>query len=129
MEPNPKPCALLELPPALYQSDGADGTCAGWDLDHLADSHVACDACVNAIFDLVTKATKPISKEPVEIWWNAKYWQIRAWIDEGEYPKADLALRDVDRNTNDFDGGKYGLRDLFKKMQSEVASKVINPNR
>jgi tetratricopeptide (TPR) repeat protein len=80
----------------------------------------------NQAFDLVVKSTKTQNVAPGETWWNATYWQIRAWVDQGDYKKASLKLRDVERNTSaNFDEGKYGLQDLFKKMKTEVAGKVV----
>jgi hypothetical protein len=80
----------------------------------------------NQAFNLVVDNTKTKNVAPGETWWNAKYWQIRAWVDQGEYKKASLSLRDVERNTSaNFDEGKFGLQDLFKKMKAEVAGKVV----
>lgn len=80
----------------------------------------------NQAFDLVVRNTKTQNVAPGETWWTATYWQIRAWVDQGDYKKAALKLRDVERNTSpNFDEGKYGLQDLFKKMKTEVAGKVV----
>jgi hypothetical protein len=80
----------------------------------------------NAIFDVVVKHTRTTARERSENWWTSRYWQLRAWVDQGEYKNADFALRDIERNTSDdFDQGKYGLRDLFKKMKGELAGKVF----
>src|SRR5262249_22590045 len=81
-------------------------------------------ARANQAFDLVVRNSKVVgSREPPsETWWTARYWQIRAWVDEGQYKNASLALRDVERNTSpNFDDGKYGLQELFKKMKGELA--------
>jgi hypothetical protein len=48
-------------------------------------------------------------------------------VDEGQYKNASFALRDVERNTSpNFDEGKYGLQELFKKMKGELAGKVVD---
>jgi tetratricopeptide (TPR) repeat protein len=86
-------------------------------------------ARANQAFDLVVRNSKVQgSREPPsETWWTARYWQIRAWVDEGQYKNASFALRDVERNTSpNFDEGKYGLQELFKKMKSELAGKVVD---
>lgn len=59
-----------------------------------------------------------------EMWWRGKYLQIRCLLDAGAYDQADVALRDLERSTNDFDEGKYGLRDGFKEMAKEAALKA-----
>ncbi|MSR46845.1 MAG: hypothetical protein EXS13_07260 [Planctomycetes bacterium] len=82
-------------------------------------------ARANGVFGAVVKFAKPTGRERSETWWHGRYWQMRAWVDQGDYAKADLALRDLERNTEDFDQGKYGLRELFRKMKSELANKVI----
>jgi tetratricopeptide (TPR) repeat protein len=83
----------------------------------------------NQAFDLVVRNSKVQgSREPPsETWWTGRYWQIRAWVDVGQYKNASLALRDVERNTSpNFDEGKYGLQELFKKMKGELAGKVVD---
>jgi len=97
--------------------DFKSGASGARDADRLARA--------NAVFNTVVKFAKPTGRDRSESWWNARYWQMRAWMDQGEYQKADLSLRDLERNTEDFDGGKYGLRELFKKMKAEIATKVI----
>jgi len=101
--------AYLELGVAEFKTAFARGR----DADRLARA--------NQAFDLVVRNSKTATQVPGETWWVAKYWQIRAWIDEGDYQKANFALRDVERNTSpNFDEGKYGLVDLFKKMKGEI---------
>jgi tetratricopeptide (TPR) repeat protein len=57
-------------------------------------------------------------------WWPAKYYQIRTMMDRGQYDMAGLAMRDVERNNNDFDDNKYNLQERFHKLRDEVARKV-----
>jgi tetratricopeptide (TPR) repeat protein len=83
-------------------------------------------ARANAVFDLIVKFTKTTSRDRSETWWNCRYWQIRAWVDEGEYKNADVALRELERTTEASDQDKYGLRDQFKKLKSELAGKVFD---
>jgi tetratricopeptide (TPR) repeat protein len=78
----------------------------------------------NNVFNAVVTYTKATGRDRSEAWWNARFWQIRSWVDGGDYTKASLALRDLERNTEDYDGGKYGLRELFRKMAIEVAGKL-----
>jgi tetratricopeptide (TPR) repeat protein len=61
-------------------------------------------------------------------WWQAKYFQIRTMLDRGDYDHAGLAMRDVERNNQDFDDNKYNLRDRFHKLRDEVARKVDPAN-
>jgi len=61
-------------------------------------------------------------------WWQAKYFQIRTMLDRGDYDHAGLAMRDVERNNQDFDDNKYNLRDRFHKLRDEVARKVDPTN-
>src|SRR5262249_30981236 len=82
----------------------------------------------NGVFDVIVNSLKSSKTEPNEQWWRAKYYQLRALVDEGQYKRADILLRDLERTTNDFDENKYGLRDLFKKMKSELAGKVFDNN-
>ena len=77
------------------------------------------------VFEAVLKAEKS-GRELTERWWQAKYWQLRTLVDRGEYKKADLLVRDLERNTNDDDSAKYGLREPLKKLKDEVKKKVFD---
>ncbi len=60
-----------------------------------------------------------------EMWWHAKYHQLRALFERGDYDTADVALRGVERTTQDFDEGKYGYKKLFTELKAELAKKVF----
>jgi tetratricopeptide (TPR) repeat protein len=63
--------------------------------------------------------------EEQRLWWVAKYFLIRCLIDAGNYVEADVALRSVERTTEDFDGGKFGFKDLFLELKEQLGTKVF----
>jgi tetratricopeptide (TPR) repeat protein len=71
------------------------------------------------IFDTMCANTEANSKR----WWQSKYYLIRNLVDRGEYKDADIALRSVERTTNDYDGGKYGFKPLFLELKTQLAGK------
>ncbi len=60
-----------------------------------------------------------------ELWWHAKYYQVRGLYERGDYDSADVVLRSVERTTQDFDGGKYGYKKLFTDLKAELAKKTF----
>ncbi len=61
-----------------------------------------------------------------KLWWQAKYHELRAMMDRGEYDKADVKLRDVKRSTSaTFDENKYGYQARFEALEKELATKVF----
>lgn len=63
--------------------------------------------------------------EGTDLWWKAKYNQLRNMADRGNYDFADVGLRAVERNWPDFDGGKLRLAEKFKALQQELSGKVF----
>ena len=41
-----------------------------------------------------------------ELWWRAKTLQIKTMVQRGQFDAADIALRDLERTTQDYDGNK-----------------------
>ena len=70
--------------------------------------------------ELLDKALFNLDKNG-KLWWRAKALQIQTMLDRGMYDVADITLRDVERNTQDFDGGKYGAREKMLALKAEVA--------
>ncbi len=56
-------------------------------------------------------------------WWHAKYHQIRCLIEQGAYRDADIAVRSVERTTQDFDQGKFGYKPRFLQLKAELSKK------
>ncbi len=75
-----------------------------------------------AVFDRVLKVAP---KATSETWWQAKHLQVATWMDQGDYKKANFAIRDLERYTQNFDEGKYGLDARFRKMKSDLEKKVF----
>lgn len=63
-------------------------------------------------------------------WWQAKFFQIKLFLERGEYEQADLALRNVKRTTDpQYDKGEFGFKDKFKELEAEVSKKVFNKKK
>ncbi len=60
------------------------------------------------------------------MWWRARYWRIRALMDNGNYVDAGVAMRNLLRNFTNFDDGKYGMADLFAQIASELSAKGVS---
>jgi hypothetical protein len=78
--------------------------------------------------DLLDKALFNLDKNG-KLWWRAKALQIQNMLDRGMYDVADITLRDVERNTQDFDGGKYGAKDKMLALKDELAKHVLPANK
>lgn len=61
-------------------------------------------------------------------WWLAKYRQILCFMDLGDYGKADIAMRDVERNSQDFDAGKFGFKQRFEALKKDIGTKAPRGN-
>jgi tetratricopeptide (TPR) repeat protein len=61
------------------------------------------------------------------LWWHAKTMQIELLLERGQYEAADVALRAVERTTQDFDEGKYGARERLLAAKAEI-KKRVRPN-
>jgi tetratricopeptide (TPR) repeat protein len=61
------------------------------------------------------------------LWWHAKTLQIEMLVERGQYEAADVALRAVERTTQDFDQGKYGARERLLAAKAEI-KKRVRPN-
>jgi hypothetical protein len=59
-----------------------------------------------------------------EEWWYSKYGQIQCLYDLGNYDQADIAIRDLKRSSEDYDGNKYGLRDKLKALEEDLKNKA-----
>jgi hypothetical protein len=58
------------------------------------------------------------------LWWQTRYWKIRALCEGSDYKSAGILLRDTQRTTaQDFDGGRFGLREKFEALEKEIAKK------
>ncbi|HET6201579.1 MAG TPA: hypothetical protein VFI25_02115 [Planctomycetota bacterium] len=73
------------------------------------------------IFEVLASSTGGESRR----WWHAKYYQIQCLLAQGEYKRADVAVRSVERTTEDFDQGKFGYKAKFLQLKSELAKKVL----
>jgi tetratricopeptide (TPR) repeat protein len=73
------------------------------------------------IFETLVKSTV----EGTDLWWKAKYHQLRNMADRGNYDVADVGLRAVERSWPDYDGGKLRLAEKFKALQQELSGKVF----
>ncbi|HEX5009952.1 MAG TPA: hypothetical protein VFY71_06085 [Planctomycetota bacterium] len=78
--------------------------------------------------DLLDKALFNLDKNG-KLWWRAKALQIQTMLDRGMYDVADITLRDVERNTQDFDGGKYGAKARMLALKDELAKHVLPANK
>lgn len=78
-------------------------------------------ARASGIFETLVLGTEAGTK----LWWQSKYHQLSTLTERGEYEIADIALRSLERNWQDFDEGKYGLRDQFVRLREELSKKVI----
>ena len=59
-------------------------------------------------------------------WWQAKYFQIKLWSDEGQYDNAKRAINSTKRTqSDDFDNGEFGFKDKFKALEAELSKKVF----
>jgi hypothetical protein len=58
-----------------------------------------------------------------ELWWRAKTWQVQTMVWRGQYDTADIALRDLERTTQDYDGNKYGAKTKLLALKAEVGKK------
>lgn len=75
----------------------------------------------SAILETLANSTARDSK----MWWQSKYYLIRTLIDLGNYKVADTALSSLERTTEDFDGGKYGLNEKFRALKQELSGKIF----
>jgi hypothetical protein len=64
-------------------------------------------------------------KDTGQLFWQARHEWIRCLIDQGDYEGADTAWRYIERTTNDFDQGKFGYKDKFKQLRTELDKKVF----
>ncbi len=74
-----------------------------------------------SIFESLTLSAQQDSKP----WWQSKYLQLKSLADRGKYDIADIALRSVERNSDGFDGGKYGYRERFETLKKEIDRKLL----
>jgi tetratricopeptide (TPR) repeat protein len=63
------------------------------------------------------------------LWWRAKVLQIQTMVDRGLYDLADVALRNVERTTQDYDGGKYGAKEQLLALKAEIGKRVVPNNK
>ncbi len=73
-----------------------------------------------AIFATIGGSVNKDSK----IWWLSKYHWYALLYDIGEYPKADFGLRSLERNSTNYDDGKFGLADKFKRLRVDIDAKL-----
>jgi tetratricopeptide (TPR) repeat protein len=73
--------------------------------------------------DLIDKALANLEKDS-RLWWNAKCLQIETLLLRGQYEGADIAMRDVERTTHDFDQGKYGAKPRLLDLKAQIQKKV-----
>jgi tetratricopeptide (TPR) repeat protein len=77
---------------------------------------------INAFTALVN--TLKVDTSP-QIWWAAKYHQLKAYADLGQYKDAQLGLEDVIRNVNaKYDEGKFGYQKLLDELAAELKVKL-----
>ncbi len=74
--------------------------------------------------DLLTKALPNLDRWS-KLWWRAKTQQIQNLMWQGRYDEADIALRELERTTDDYDKGEFGAREKLLALKAEVATKVI----
>ena len=74
--------------------------------------------------DLLAKAVPNLTSGS-KLWWRAKCLQIQNLVWLGRYDDADIALRDLERTTDDYDKGEFGAREKLLKLKAEVEAKVI----
>ena len=58
------------------------------------------------------------------IWWQAKYHQLRAMMDRGDYSKADFFMKEVERTTSGSPADDPRLAEDFAALKSELKVKV-----
>jgi tetratricopeptide (TPR) repeat protein len=74
-----------------------------------------------SIFGTLVANTTP----GTDLWWKSKFYQIQALSDRGDYETADVAVRQIERDYPDFDGGKLRLEEKFRALQQELKGKVF----
>lgn len=75
------------------------------------------------IFERVNKNTQTDN----QLWWQARYYQVRSLIERGKYNDAQIIVNDTERTTEDFDQGQFGYREKFQALKQELGKKVF-PN-
>ncbi len=55
-----------------------------------------------------------------QLWWSAKYYQLRGLFDGGDYDNAAFGLRDLERNSDIATWEKFGLKDKLSKLKVEL---------
>ena len=76
--------------------------------------------------DELLKKALPNLQVGEKLWWRARVLQVQNFVWQGRYEEADIALRDLERNTaDDFDQGKFGAKERLLQLKAEVARKVV----
>jgi tetratricopeptide (TPR) repeat protein len=68
------------------------------------------------VFDRVTVGMSADSKP----WWFSRYGSLRTLIDRGAYNEADVQMRNLERQSPDFDNDRYKLKNKFAALKPEI---------
>ena len=63
-------------------------------------------------------------------WWACKYYCFLILYErgnEGDFNQANIGLENLQRNYEDFDGGKFGFKDKFLKLKELLKDKMPAP--
>lgn len=73
----------------------------------------------SSIFETLVQSTAKGSK----LWWQSKFFQLRALVERGEYNVAKIGMRDIERGYPNFDENQFGLKDKLTKLSDEIKNK------
>ena len=75
----------------------------------------------SGIFDNLVRGLSDTSSK---LWWQAKYYQIKSLVDQGNYDTAGFLMSDLVRTTQDL-GASVGLKSAFEAMKTELDQKTF----
>jgi tetratricopeptide (TPR) repeat protein len=88
----------------------------------LADNDTSRLAAAFGVFETLKLSVAADSK----LWWQGQYWLCRILADKGQYNDADFAVRQLERTSEGFDGGRFGMAPLFEALKAELKTKVVS---
>ncbi|MSR46853.1 MAG: hypothetical protein EXS13_07305 [Planctomycetes bacterium] len=74
----------------------------------------------SGVFEAIVTSTARDSK----IWWQSKFTQVQLLVDRGDYATAEIAIRSLQRSSDNYDGGRFGVQLKFEALEKQVAQKL-----
>jgi len=74
----------------------------------------------SSVFEVIVTSTARDTKT----WWQSKYAQVQLLSDRGDYKTAQIAIRSLQRSSDGFDGGRFGVKPKFEALEALIASKL-----